>query len=325
MFSLSLQIALVAVLIERLTGYPKLLHNAVGHPVEWMGALIARLDGAMNLERDPFRLRRAKGVAALVILLAAVALVTIPLSVWLRGQVWGWLAEAVLATSLIAQQSLKAHVRAVYDGLTRSLAEGRKAVSMIVGRDPNALDEAGVSRAAIESLAESTSDGVVAPVLALALGGLPGIALYKAINTADSMIGHKDDRHHAFGWAAARLDDLVNLIPARISGLLIAAAASLTSPRKGADALAAMRDDARKHDSPNAGWPEAATAGALGIRLGGPRAYHGEMVDLPWFGSGRTELGADDIRLALALYGRTLTLGAALLALLALLLVATSA
>ncbi len=318
MFSLSLQIALVAVLIERLTGYPKIVHDAIGHPVEWMGALIARLDEAMNLERDPFWLRRAKGVAALAALLAVVAFATVPVSVWLRGEVWGWLAEAVIATSLIAQQSLKAHVRAVHDGLRASLADGRRAVSMIVGRDPNALDEAGVSRAAIESLAESTSDGVVAPVLALALGGLPGIALYKAINTADSMIGHKNDRHRAFGWAAARLDDLVNLIPARLCGLLIAAAASLTSPRKGAAALAAMWQDARKHQSPNAGWPEAATAGALGIRLGGPRAYQGEMVDLPWFGSGRTELGADDIRLALALYGRTLTLGAALMALVAL-------
>jgi adenosylcobinamide-phosphate synthase len=318
MFSISLQIALAAVLIERLTGYPKLVQDAVGHPVQWIGALIARLDEAMNLERDPFWLRRAKGVAALAILLAVVALATIPVSVWLRGEAWGWLAEAVLATSLIAQHSLKVHVRAVYDGLRSSLAEGRRAVSMIVGRDPNVLDEAGVSRAAIESLAESTSDGVVAPVMALAIGGLPGIALYKAINTADSMIGHKDARHLAFGWAAARLDDLVNLIPARLSGLLIAGAASLTSPRKGAEALTAMWEDARRHESPNAGWPEAATAGALGIRLGGPRAYEGEMVELPWFGSGRTDIDASDIRRALSLYGRTLTLGAALLALVAL-------
>jgi adenosylcobinamide-phosphate synthase len=247
-----------------------------------------------------------KGVLCLFLVLAAVVIVTVPLTVVLRAYAWGWVVEAIIATTFLAQASLSQHVAAVAEGLDRGIDAGRAAVSHLVGRDPQVLDASGVARAAIESLAENTADGIVAPYLWLALFGLPGIALYKAINTADSMIGHTDARYGDFGWAAARLDDLVNLPAARLTGLLIAAAGP------SAAALRAMWRDAAGHQSPNAGWPEAAMAGALDIRLGGPRSYEGETVDLQWMGDGRADLDAADIRRALSLYGRALSLLAAL-------------
>lgn len=295
-------LAPLALLFDRLVGYPDALVRRIGHPVIWMGALLSLLDQRLN--RGPNR--KAKGVLALVLLLGATLLVSGALVFVCRlipG--WGLLLEAVLGASLLAQKSLFDAVKRVATGLRLSLNEGRSAVSHIVGRDPDQLDEAGVARAAIESLAESISDGVVAPLFWLIIGGVPGIALYKAVNTADSMIGHKNERYREFGWAAARFDDLVNLIPARLSALLIALAARLG----GGDAKAALRiarRDAPKHESPNAGWPEAAMAGALGFRLGGPRAYDGETIDLPAFGEGRTDLGPADIDRALKLYGRVL-------------------
>ncbi len=205
---------------------------------------------------------------------------------------------------LIAQKSLKDHVVAVYDGLGRSLAEGRQKVSMIVGRDPAQLDEAGVSKAALESLAENASDGIVAPVLWYALLGLPGIAMYKAINTADSMIGHRNEKYQWFGWAAARLDDVVNLPASRLTGYLFAAA----EPSRFKDIVKVMRRDAPRHQSPNAGWPEAAMAAALGLRFGGPRSYNGEMVDLPYMGDGRDSITRDDIQRGLRVLSRAMWL-----------------
>ena len=192
--------------------------------------------------------------------------------------------------------------------LDHSLEAGRRQVSQIVGRDPETLDEAGVSRAAIESLAESASDGVVAPLFWLLLGGLPGIALYKAINTADSMVGHRDERYRDFGWASARLDDLVNWIPARLTALLLAGAAFWVKEADPEKAWSTALRDARKHNSPNAGWPEAAMAGGLGFSLGGPRQYDGELVDLPALGDGRRDLGPADIRKAIELYAMMLNL-----------------
>jgi adenosylcobinamide-phosphate synthase len=297
-------LAPVALLLERLFGYPRQLLPVIGHPVIWMGALLSRLDKWLNTGAQ----RRLKGALALLLLLTATAVVTVAIHVALGFIPFGWVIEAVLATSLLAQKELGRAVRAVADALTHSLEAGRKQVSQIVGRDPELLDEAGVSRAAIESLAESTSDGVIAPLFWLVLGGLPGIALYKAINTADSMIGHKSEKYLQFGWASARLDDVMNWIPARLSALLVAGAAFWV---KGADAEKAWTTtlrDARKHASPNAGWPEAAFAGALGLSLGGPRAYAGETLDLPALGSGRRDLGPDDIRKALELYGMVLNL-----------------
>jgi adenosylcobinamide-phosphate synthase len=208
----------------------------------------------------------------------------------------------VLASTLLAQRSLDAHVLAVAKGLeTEGLLGGRTAVAHIVGRDTKSLDEAAVCRAAIVSLAENFSDGVVAPLFWMVVLGLPGVLAYKAVNTADSMIGHRTERHEAFGWASARFDDLVNLPASRLSALwLVVAAIPLgLSP---AGALSTIRRDAGHHRSPNAGWPEAAMAGALGIRLSGPRIYDGVQVDERWVGEGRSELAAKDIRHALKLY-----------------------
>jgi adenosylcobinamide-phosphate synthase len=297
---MSLFAAPVALIIDRLFGYPDALFQRIGHPVTWIGALIAWLDRTLNRKGRG----RVWGVLALVTIIGATLLVTQPIAWLCRTVPFGFVLEGLLASSLIAQKSLRDHVAAVADGLARSLPEGRAKVAMIVGRDPETLDEAGVARAAIESLAESTSDGVVAPLFWLLLFGLPGIALYKAVNTADSMIGHKTERHLMFGWAAARFDDLLNLVPARLSALLVVFAAMLTPGASPHAALATALADARKHDSPNAGWPEAAFAGALGFRLGGPRAYAGEVIDLPSFGTGRADLGATDIVTALRLYTR---------------------
>jgi adenosylcobinamide-phosphate synthase len=229
---------------------------------------------------------------------------------------YGWLLEALAMSALLAQRGLYLHVQEVADGLERAgVAGGRAAVRHIVGRDPESLDEAGVSRAALESLAENFSDGVTAPLFWGLLLGLPGMLAYKTINTADSMIGHRSERHRAFGWAAARLDDLVNLAPARLAGTIIAAASERFK-----DAFAIMRRDAPKHRSPNAGWPEAAMAGALGVALAGPRQYDGVAVEDRWMGDGgNPDIGARDIRRGLALYGRACLLQATIVAALALL------
>jgi adenosylcobinamide-phosphate synthase len=217
----------------------------------------------------------------------------------------GIVALALVASTLLAQQSLFIHVARVADALDEGgVAKGREAVAHVVGRDTAKLDEAGVARAAIETLAENFSDGVVAPAFWMVLAGLPGAALYKAINTADSMIGHRSDRHRDFGRTAAQLDDLVNLPASRLSALLIVAAASFTKGASASSAWRTMRRDASRHASPNAGWPEAAMAGALGLSLGGPRSYEGAPGDGAWLGEGRREANAADIRAALELYSR---------------------
>lgn len=251
-------------------------------------------------------MRRGAGIAALVILLGVTLTVALALAALCRlAGPLALLPLALLASTLLAQRSLYEHVARVAEGLEQEgLAGGRKAVSMIVGRDPESLDEAGVARAALESLAENFSDGVVAPAFWLGLGGLPGGALYKAINTADSMIGHKSPRYLAFGWAAARFDDLVNLPASRLTALLLTAAAALDRQADAGAAWRAVRRDAARHRSPNAGWPEAAMAGALGLRLAGPRVYGAVRVEDGWMGDGRAEATAADVRRALALYRR---------------------
>ena len=243
------------------------------------------------------------GFFALALLLALAWSAATLFSLGLAGlpRAAGFALTALVASSLIAQRSLDAHVRAVADALDAGLEAGRAAVAKIAGRDVASLDEAGVARAAIESLAENFSDGVVAPAFWLALGGLPGGVCYKAINTADSMIGHRTPRHTAFGFAAAKLDDLVNFVPARLSVLWIVIAALLASGTSPKAAWRIVRRDARGHPSPNAGWPEAAFAGGLGVRLGGPRVYAGITIDDAWIGSG-TEPCVQDIRRALRLY-----------------------
>jgi adenosylcobinamide-phosphate synthase len=297
-------LAPLALVLERISGYPAPLSRVIRHPVVWMGVVIAFVDKHLNRGNG----RRSKGVLALLMLLLVTGAIAGSIAVALRMLPHGWILEAVLASTLLAQKELGRAVHAVSRALGRSLEAGRKAVSHVVGRDPERLDHAGVSRAAIESLAESASDGVVAPLFWLTIAGLPGIALYKAINTADSMIGHRSDRYLEFGWASARLDDLVNLLPARLTGALICAAAFWVTGADAGKGWMTMLRDAGRHASPNAGWPEAAMAGALGISLGGPRAYAGELHDLPRFGDGRGDLGADDIDRALQLYGTMLNL-----------------
>lgn len=295
-------VLLAALLIDAGFGEPVWLYARIPHPVVVIGRVVAALDITLNREVLPEGTRRALGVAALAVLVLTALIPAAIVSALLGALPGGWLVESVLASTLIAQRSLYDHVAAVADALERDgLAAGRRAVSMIVGRDPESLDRPGVARAAIESCAENFSDGVTAPVFWFALLGLPGLVAYKAINTADSMIGHRTPRHEAFGWASARLDDLVNLIPARLSGLLIALVAPLAGGRFG-DALGAMTGDARHHRSPNAGWPEAAMAGALGIALAGPRRYGGHAVEDRWMNAGgRREADAADIRAALRL------------------------
>ena len=256
---------------------------------------------AQSRNRNPAGAAGA-GVAAVLILLAIVGVLAFLVQSALLRLPFGILAAALVASTLVAQRSLHRHVADVAAALeTGGVAAGRQAVAHIVGRDTDKLDAAGVARAAIESLAENFSDAIVAPVFWMAIGGLPGAALYKAINTADSMIGHRTPRHQAFGWAAARLDDLVNLPASRLSALLLVAAAALSGNGAGA-AWRAVRRDAGKHRSPNAGYPEAAMAGALGLSLAGPRVYGGAPVEDAFMGDGRREAEAADIRRALALY-----------------------
>jgi adenosylcobinamide-phosphate synthase len=297
-------ITLLALLIEAAVGYPDRLFRAIGHPVTWIGRLIGTLDRTLNHESASNASRRRAGAAALLIVVASTAAAALVVERTLLLLPLSMLATAIIAGTLIAQRSLYLHVARVAAALEQGgVAAGREAVAHIVGRDPEALDEAGVARAAIESLAENFSDGVVAPLFWMAVAGLPGGLAYKAVNTADSMIGHKSDRHRDFGWASARLDDLVNWPASRLSALLLVAAAFLLPGASPAKAWKAVRRDATKHRSPNAGWPEAAMAGALGLSIAGPRYYHGVLaVDAEMGAGGRRQANAADIRRALALY-----------------------
>jgi adenosylcobinamide-phosphate synthase len=300
---MAISLTLSALLIEIIVGYPDRLVSAIGHPVMWFGALIARLDRALNRDGSSDAARRLAGSVALLLLLLVAAGAGFAVERGLLMLPYGFAAVALIASTLIAQRSLHRHVADVATALeTHGLAAGRRAVAHIVGRDPDALDEAGVARAAIESLAENFSDGIVAPAFWLAVGGLAGGVAYKAINTADSMIGHPTTRYAAFGWSAARLDDLVNLPASRLSALLIIAAATVAPGAAPRPAWRAVLRDAKRHRSPNAGWPEAALAGALGLRLAGPRVYAGVLVDDASMGDGRAAATAADIRAALELY-----------------------
>lgn len=307
-------------------GYPDALFRAIRHPVVWIGALLAWLDRTLNRASWPAGIRRLLGALALAALLLAAAGPAAALQAVLLPHAAGVAVLAVLASALLAQRSLWSHVRAVADALERGgLPAGRRAVSHIVGRDPESLDEAGVVRAAIESLAENFADGAVAPAFWGAVLGVPGMAAYKAINTADSMVGHRTPRHGAFGWVSARLDDLVNLPASRLAALWLVLAALIQPGADPAAALRAVWRDARRHRSPNAGWPEAAMAGALGLCLAGPRTYDQVRVEDAWMGEGRAEAGLSDLRRALALYRRACAVELAVVVLLLALAVAVSA
>ena len=304
-------ILILAFGIEAVLAYPEAAFRAIGHPVSWIGALITALDSELNKPVYSPALRRAGGVATVLLLLAGSVATGVALEKVARAIPYLGSAIPILAAAaLIAFGNLDRHVRAVATALrTDGLDGGRRSVAKIVGRDPDTLDEPAICRAAIESLAENASDGVTAPALWYLAGGLPGMIAYKAINTADSMIGHLTDRHRAFGWAAARLDDLVNLPASRLTGLMFIAAAAMVPGASASSAWRAYWRDARLHRSPNAGWPEAAMAGALGLRLAGPRVYGGVLVDDHWMGDGRAEATATDIDRALVIY-RTAFAGA---------------
>jgi len=300
---MSLAIALFAMLIELCFGYPDWLYRAIGHPVVWIGKLITTLERYLNREQAPAVRRYLGGIVAILVLLAIVGAIAVTLQRELLRLPYGAVLVAILAATFLAQRSLYRHVADVALSLERhGLEAARTAVARVVGRDTATLDESGVARAAIESLAENFSDGIVAPVLWMAVGGLPGVAVYKAINTADSMIGHRTARFAAFGWAAARLDDVINLPASRLSALLLVIATTMRSDTSTAAAWNAVWRDASKHRSPNAGYPEAAVAGALGLALAGPRTYNGIPVNDATMGDGRPNADAADIRRALALY-----------------------
>ena len=301
---MSVLIAFLSLALESRTGYPDFVFRAIGHPVTWIGRLISWLDDRLNRASASDGSRRFRGVAALagIVLLPALIAACVQFLAMLHPA--GLVLLVLAGSTVFAQRSLADHVGAVARQLDESgLAAGRAAVSKIVGRDPEQLDEAGVCRAAIESLAENFSDGVVAPAFWFAVGGLPGAVACKAVNTADSMIGHRTPRHAAFGWAAARFDDLINLPASRLAALLLVLAAALTPKASALAAWRAVHRDAGRHRSPNAGWPEAALAGALGLALAGPRSYGGSMVDDAIMGSGgRREATPADIDLALGLF-----------------------
>ena len=286
---------ILGLLLDAMMGEPRWLWSRLPHPAVLMGRAVGWIDARANHGAD----RRAKGALAFGLLCLAfialgLALAAIP----------GHVVDVVVLAVLLAQRSLVDHVRFVATALRQSLPAGRSAVAQIVGRETKALDEPAVARAAIESAAENLSDGVIAPAFWFAVAGLPGLLLYKITNTADSMIGHRTPRHEEFGWAAARFDDLLNLIPARLTALLIWA----TAPRR--KALPAIMAEAPRHRSPNAGWPEAAMAQVLGIALSGPRTYDGQRRDYPFVNAdGRRMIGPADIDNACAVLWRSWALG----------------
>ena len=306
-----LALLLIAIILDAFFGEARFLFRWFGHPVEWIGKIINFFDTKLNRETrsDVDRTLRGALVVAFIVLLSggfgvAVTGVSVKSS-------WGWLLELTVIFSLLAGRSLYDHVKKVAISLDESIKSGRLAVGHIVGRDSSVLDDHGVARAAIESAAENFSDGVVAPIFWYILFGLPGICIYKSINTMDSMIGYKNRRYAAFGFVAARLDDALNIVPSRIAGLLIVFAALFVPTANPIGAWSAMWRDSSKHDSPSAGWTEASMAGALNIALGGPRKYSNKIINGAWMGSGTAQVTTRDIRRALNLYiiANLLTLG----------------
>ena len=293
---------LLALLLDAYLGDTPWLFKRARHPVALLGSLIDWLDRKLNREKRPEIDRAVRGAVAVIAVVALTGGLGLGIA-WLSfAHPWGWIVELFCVVLLIAQRGLYDHVRAVRTGLNESLEAGRRAVSHIVGRDPNQLDDHGVSRAAIESAAENFCDGVVAPVFFYVLFGAPGLFVYKAVNTMDSMIGHRTPKYRAFGMTAARLDDVLNLIPARLSGLFICLGAPFAPGGRPWQAVKVMLRDAGKHRSLNAGWPEGAMAGALGLALAGPRRYAQDVARDPWIGDGTAQATPADIGRALYLY-----------------------
>lgn len=312
----ALLLLFMALAVDAVFGEMGPLFRLLPHPVVLLGRLIGRLDKRLNKPSLPETDRKVRGVV-LVVLMTGLALgLGAAIAFVARTLPHAWLLEVFVAATLVAQRSLFNHVDDVARALEHNgLEAGRYAVSRIVGRDPQSLDEHGVARAAIESLAENFSDAVVAPVFWYVLGGLPGLLLYKAVNTLDSMVGYRNDKYRAFGWASARLDDVMNIVPARLAGAIIALAALFAAKGRPIAAIRTMASDSRHHKSPNSGWPEAAMAGALDLALGGPRKYPGLVVDEKWIGRGRARATVADIDRALHLFSAACLIDAGLVVL----------
>ncbi len=314
----TLLLLLLALAIDVAVGDMPALFRVIPHPVRLTGKLIEALERRLNRERRSETTRKVRGLVVVLVLGSLAAAAGWLIAALSRAHPYGWILELFFVALLIAQRGLFDHVRAVAVALRdEGLEAAKAAVRHIVGRDLDHLDGHGVARAAIESCAENFSDAVVAPAFWYILLGLPGLMLYKAVNTMDSMIGHRSKRYRAFGMAAARFDDLLNLIPARLSGVIVSLAALFTPTANAARALEVMIRDARKHSSPSAGWPEGAMAGALGLALAGPRRYGEVVADDPWIGDGRARATHHDINRSLYLFAVACLVHAGAIALLA--------
>lgn len=297
-----LVLLLIALIIEAYVGEAPALFRVVPHPVRVIGSLVGWFDRKLNRQQRSEAVRAARGALLVAVMVAITGAVGWGVSWLTQHHDFGWTVEMFGLVALLAGRGLYDSVNKVGKALKLDLPSGREAVSHIVGRDPNQLNESGVARAAIESAAENFCDGVVAPVFWYALFGFPGILVYKTVNTMDSMIGYMTPKYRAFGMTAARLDDVLNLIPARLAALFIAAAALFVPTASAAGALKIMWRDSHKHKSMNAGWPEGAAAGALGLKLAGPRKYLETATDDPWIGDGTPNAGVRDIGRMLYLY-----------------------
>ncbi|SLN21747.1 cobalamin biosynthesis protein [Falsiruegeria litorea R37] len=272
-----------AMLLDAALGEPDWLWSRLRHPAVLMGDCVGWLEQRLNKGDN----RRIKGAAAVVVL---------TLGAWGLGlllSALGPVVEILCCAILLAHRSLVGHVQDVADALRLSVSDARHMVARIVSRDTQDMTGPQVARSAIESASENLSDGVVAPAFWFLIAGLPGLLMYKVINTADSMVGYRNDRFLHYGWASARFDDLLNLIPARLTGLLIVVLSNQWSK------TAEIIEDAQRHISPNAGWPEAAMARALNVALAGPRSYHGQIRHLAWVNEGaREDIGAREVERA---------------------------
>ena len=295
---------LAGLLVDAAFGDMRRLFRTVPHPVAIVGRMTAFLDRRLNRPERGESVCVMRGVVAVLLLCAVAALAGALLADLARRVPYAWVVEIFFIAVLLAQRSLFEHVRTVRRALAaEGLAAARRAVGHIVGRDPDSLDEHGVARAAVESLAENFADGVVAPVLWYLLFGLPALFVYKTVNTLDSMIGHRTPQHEAFGRFAARLDDVMNLIPARLAGFLVSIAALFAPRGQAVRSFRTMLKDAGKHESPNAGWPEAAMAGAIGVALHGPRKYGARQAKGHWLGEAfPARATAADVQRALYVY-----------------------
>lgn len=293
---------LAGFLIEATLSWPTAIFRIIGHPVTWIGHMINRLEALLNRpSRSPIKLKISGAITVLAVLVASVV------PAWAVSYIlpttWpGILIGGLLAWPFLATRSLYDHVQAIALPLAAAQTDqARRAVSLIIGRNSTALDDKAIARASLESLAENSSDGVIAPLFWGLVFGLPGLVGYKVINTFDSMIGHRSARYVHFGMVAARLDDLANLIPSRVTGVLFA----LVSGRPGHTGNVMFRD-ASQHRSPNAGWPEAAMAAAIDVRLSGPRVYGDTVADEPWLNGGAADPDATAVRRGLWLYQRVM-------------------